>query len=390
MDISEIEILKDFCDTERQNQIIDVVLNSGSIKQGSKDSGIPIRTIYRIIKDIKRNRNESYVPPHDSVTHPNIPEGYRIKGVSNMVENALGKPMWVKTERDDIELQSCINEYINGLTESLPSLAAVPKPETYAPNLLNQYTITDYHLGMMAWHEETGKDWDIKIAESLFMKWFSAAANMAPPADYAILANIGDLVHFDGIEAVTPAHRNILDSDTRFAKLCRVAARCIVAAVELLLTKHKHVHVIMCDANHDPASEAWMRAWLPIVFKNEPRITIDQSPSSYNAYQFGKVGLFYHHGHKRKQSAVDSVFVRQFREIFGSTKYCYAHMGHLHNDKVIESNLMVIEQHRTLASADAFAAGGGWLSGRSAKVITYHKEYGEVARNTITPEMLGF
>ena len=48
---------------------------------------------------------------------------------------------------------------------------------------------------------------------------------------------------------------------------------------------------------------------------------------------------------------------------------------------------MIVERHRTLAAADAYAAKGGWLSGREAKVITYSKEYGEVFRITINPEM---
>jgi len=49
---------------------------------------------------------------------------------------------------------------------------------------------------------------------------------------------------------------------------------------------------------------------------------------------------------------------------------------------------MYVERHETLAAPDAYAAGGGWLSGRSAKVITYSRRYGEVARSTLRPEMV--
>ena len=49
---------------------------------------------------------------------------------------------------------------------------------------------------------------------------------------------------------------------------------------------------------------------------------------------------------------------------------------------------MKIERHETLAAPDAYAANGGWLSGRSAKVITYHKQFGEVGRLTLRPEMV--
>ena len=78
----------------------------------------------------------------------------------------------------------------------------------------------------------------------------------------------------------------------------------------------------------------------------------------------------------------------KFRDVFGRTVNSYAHMGHLHHERELETNLMLVEQHRTLASPDAYASRGGWLSGRSAKVITYHNKHGEVGRCCITPEMV--
>jgi hypothetical protein len=63
-------------------------------------------------------------------------------------------------------------------------------------------------------------------------------------------------------------------------------------------------------------------------------------------------------------------------------------MGHQHHDKRLETALMTIEQHRTLAAPDAHASRGGWMSGRDAKVISYHREHGEVGRITINPGMV--
>jgi len=49
---------------------------------------------------------------------------------------------------------------------------------------------------------------------------------------------------------------------------------------------------------------------------------------------------------------------------------------------------MTVIQHSTLAARDAYASRGGWLSDRNCKVITYHDTLGEVARNTVRPEMV--
>jgi hypothetical protein len=49
---------------------------------------------------------------------------------------------------------------------------------------------------------------------------------------------------------------------------------------------------------------------------------------------------------------------------------------------------MMVVQHSTLASRDAYAARGGWMSERQCTAITYHTEFGQVCRSTVTPEML--
>jgi hypothetical protein len=144
----------------------------------------------------------------------------------------------------------------------------------------------------------------------------------------------------------------------------------------------------MSDANHDPVSQIWLREFLNVLYENEPRITVDTSPNPYTVYEFGNVMLGFHHGHKRGVNNVSEVFASQFREIYGRTKYTYIHTGHMHHKHVKENPMMVVEQHRTLAPSDAYSARGGWLSGRDAQVITYHKLYGECGRITVSSDML--
>ena len=55
---------------------------------------------------------------------------------------------------------------------------------------------------------------------------------------------------------------------------------------------------------------------------------------------------------------------------------------------VMRSCGVTVIQHPTLAARDAWAARGGWISERQVTAITYSSRFGEVARNTVTPEML--
>ena len=295
---------------------------------------------------------------------------------------------WIRVMPDEAQREAAMRAAVDAFKDDLPRAEPVPAPGSRNTDLLNQYTVTDLHFGMLSWREETGADYDLKIAEQLLLDWFAAAIRQSPDASTAILCQLGDLLHHDAHESVTPAHRNVLDADSRLQKMIRVVIRTMRRIVTMLLEKHQHVHVIMSDANHDPAGGAWLREMFAAFFENEPRVSVDTSPSTYNMFEHGETSLFYHHGHKRKVATVDSVFAGKFREAYGRTKFSYAHLGHLHSDELKSTNLMKVERHETLAGPDAYAANGGWLSGRSAKVITYSKRFGEVGRITLTPEMV--
>lgn len=297
---------------------------------------------------------------------------------------------WIRAMPDDAQRAAAMRAFIEALKDDLPRAEPVAATETAVNDKCNQYTVTDYHFGMMAWGEETGgADTDLKLQEQLWRAWWSYAIEQAPEADTAIFAQLGDLVHFDGLKAITPAHGHVLDSDSRFSKVVRTVIRCVRFAIRELLKKHKNVHLIFSDANHDEAGEVWMRELFAAHFEDEPRVTVDRSPGSFNAFEWGLTSLFYHHGHKKKFKAVDTTWVGRFREIFGRTKFSYGHTGHLHSDEMFTSNTGVrVERHETLAAPSSYEANAGYNSGRSAKVITYSKRFGECGRFTVTPEMV--
>jgi hypothetical protein len=374
--------------TERQSEYIDAVNEYGGFRSAARSLNINHSAIVEAIAVIRRRAATSGYAPEQDMVRP-VPEPFIVRGVSTYY-NAEGKAsgQWVKSKIDDNKLQEMMKAVIDGMKDDIPRLTALPAPALGNDNLLNCYVITDYHLGMLAWDEEAGENWDLDIAQALVVKWFEQAIAQSPNADTAVFAQLSDFLHFDGMDAVTPASKHLLDVDTRFAKVVRSAIRVLRTVIDMLLAKHQHVHIIMADANHDPVSQIWLREWFSVLYENEPRITVDKSPNPYNAYEFGKTALFFHHGHKRKVSNVSEVFAGQFREMFGRTKHAYAHMGHYHSIDVKENNLMIVEQHRTLAPGDAYSARGGWLSGRDAKVITYSKQFGEVSRLTINSDML--
>jgi hypothetical protein len=308
------------------------------------------------------------------------PVGLAIKARS-VLADADGRVLltWNKEGEDKAEQFAAMRAAVEAFKEEIPRALPVAAPAFTIDDLLNQYTITDNHLGALAWNEETrGGDYDLRIGEQLIINWFAAAIAQAPPAKRGVFAQLGDFLHYDSFKSVTPEHQHHLDSDSRYPKMVRAAIRIVRTVIRMLLEKHEIVDVIMCDANHDPAGEVWLREMMAAFYDDEPRIRVDTNPGTYSVIEHGDVSLFYHHGHRRGVKNVDSILVGKFRKVYGRTSLSYAHTGHKHSDELKTTDLMKVEQHETLAAPDAY--GSNWLSGRSAKVITYHKAFGEDGR----------
>ena len=386
----QIDKLIEACNTPNQREILEAWLELGGSNRVASTLKRDPGSIRRTIRQIKARAAKLGLHPDPELTKP-VPDGYKVRGSSTLYRD--GEPIlhWHKTEPDRERQLELYREAIQAMCEDVTPQAPVPftePPHPTSENLVNQYTVTDLHFGMLAWHEETGANWDLKIAESLLVDWFRLAIETSPPARNAILAQLGDLFHHDGLESVTPTSGNALDADSRVQEVVRVVIRVFKQVVTMLLSKYEQVHIVMAEGNHDIYSSVWLRELFASLYENEPRVTVDVSPVPYYSYRHGNVSLFYHHGHKRKPGEVDRVFAARFRDVFGQTQHSYAHMGHQHHDIVTETSIMKVEQHRTLAAPDAHAARGGYNAGRSAKVITYHADHGEVGRLTISPEMV--
>ncbi|WP_277268369.1 metallophosphoesterase [Pantoea septica] len=373
-------------ESEQLDERIKTLLATGMPgRKIAKELGIAERTYYYHRAALAR---QGFSPEHN-MTHT-VPDGFKVKGVSTLY-NKEGQVagQWVKSTEDKERQFQLMMETVAAMCDKLPRVRPITAPSSALQNtdLLNLLVISDYHLGMLSWGEETGDDWNLEIAEKLLVDWFRAAISQAPPAERVVFANLGDLLHFDGMMPVTPASRHVLDADSRFALVVRSAIRVIRNCIDMLLAKHSQVHVIMAEGNHDESSSVWLREMLAALYEKEPRITVDRTPDPYYCVEHGETSLFFHHGHKARIGQLPQIFAAKFRDVFGRTKFSYGHCGHLHHAKVDESNLMVMEQHRTLAAKDAYASRGGWLSGRDAKVITYHRTFGKVGEIVISPEM---
>jgi hypothetical protein len=296
--------------------------------------------------------------------------------------------VWEKESLDREIEERARDEAYQALAQSLPRELPAAAPSAVKDDLCNLYTFTDYHLGMLAWGEEGGDDWDVKIAERTLATGFEAMVAQSPQAHTAVINLQGDFLHTDGLIPETPGHKHVLDADSRYPKIVEVAIRAIRRLVGFALERHSEVRLIIAEGNHDESGSVWLRQMFAALYDMEPRVSVDTAALPFYTFLWGETFLGFHHGHKVKNEALPLLFAAQFRKEWGQTSKAYLHCGHRHHCDEKEYNGATVVQHPTLAARDAYAARGGWIAERAAQSITYSKRFGQVGRVYVCPEML--
>ncbi len=380
-----------WCDSDVQTNVIAAILVSdGNMRKAARELGYHHSKVQRIAARVEmKAARGGFAPGH---FEKGVAPGYTMGKVTvHRDKNGQILNTWERqspnAEAQEAAMRAAFEELSKELPRQFPIPFAQPDPDAGA-DLLNLFTITDYHLGMLAWEKETGADWDLEIAEDLLYRAFEKLIVGAPAAKVAIINQLGDFLHTDGLKALTPEHGHLLDADSRFQKIVAVAVRVLRRLINLALETHEHVHVILAEGNHDMVSSIWLRTMFAALYEDEPRVTIDDTPVPYYVYVWGETLIGAHHGHLAKGSSLPGLFAAKFRKEWGRTTRAYIHVGHRHHQETKEYPGALIVQHSTLAAPDAYAARGGWMNDRQMKRYTYHTSFGEVGQEVVTPDMV--
>jgi len=383
--------LRERLPTLEQRELFDLLSSGMSWQQAATQRKVNVRNVGCMASRMRRFLlGIGYDPEHSMTLVSPTPQF--LKGRSALVSvgedgTETTKLYWNKTNTTKEQQAQTVLDAITAASAGMKPFAKVATPKATTNDLLTVYTITDFHLGAYCWADETGASWDMRIAETVLLNAVSDMMNGSPAAETAVFAQIGDLLHWDGLLALTPTAKNVLDADTRFPLLVETAIRVLLKAVEMLLHKHKRVHVIMAEGNHDMASSVWLRAIMQSMFRDNARVTVDSSPWPFYCYVHGRTFIGWHHGHLQKMEQLPMLFATdpKFKTEYGNCLHTYIHTGHMHHQRVIERGGILVEQHPTLSARDAHGARGFLYSNRATKAITYHKEQGETIRCTVRP-----
>jgi hypothetical protein len=318
----------------------------------------------------------------DSGPEYEIPEGHVVKGESALVDpDGRVLARWVKTRENGapaiIEaLKTAFAEYEG---KSLPSSAAY---DTDA-DILTLYPLPDLHIGMYAWGDETGANYDVDIAVKQAEASVAALVAQSRPSEKAVILGLGDYFHANDAKALTPGSGHSLDVDGRWPKVYAAGAKLAISIIDLAAQKHQSVEVVFLPGNHDPDAAVTLTVALHLYYSNNPRVTIRMEPGMVWYHRFGRCLLGATHGHSIKPDKMAMLLANDCAEDWGQTVHRHFFFGHVHHESVKEVGSVKVESFNSPAARDAWNAGQGYRAGRSMNAVTFHKERGEIGRHRL-------
>ena len=298
-------------------------------------------------------------------------------------DGTLKPKVWWKKNNGKVdratEIEGVLNRVDASEIEPLSSLQC--ESEHVDSDTCTIYPVADLHLGMHAWREETGIDYDLKIASSAFRAGISSLldSESVSPSKRGVIAFLGDFMHIDSYKAITPENGHLLDADTRYGKIFERAYALTIAAIKRVAAVHKEVTVFFLQGNHDRASSTAIQVALRYLFAENERIDIAREFSRHAFFRFGKNLTGFHHGDINRKEL--PMIMADESPFWSECPFRLWLHGHIHQGGRVEGRGCTVEGIESITPSDAWSSSRGYGKKHSSMVsIRQHKDYGEVQR----------
>lgn len=375
-------VLRDFADTDRQQEVLSAVIKHGSNTKAAEVLKCNRRSVDKMIQRLSRRAASQGVAPHRDLIHQTA-EGFNAKRISTAYkEDGSVALQWVIQEPDKQSLQQRLNYMLEGLKDDLTGFKkAVKEPSKINADYLSMYIVGDHHFGMLADSETKldDDDWDVKIASQILLDSTERLASRVGNTEIGILLNVGDFFHADSSKNETTAGTRV-DVDTRIGKTFKLGGRLFQILIDKMLRTHKQVVVINVRGNHDSDMACHLSSCLEILYDKEPRVNVLPNYSKFIHYQWENNLFVFHHGDRIKHEQILQTVIKNLDNEWSQSKNRYCHLGHIHHHTAREVGSMHFEHWGSLTSTDQWHSDSGYGAERSMTAVVYHKDHGEDSR----------
>lgn len=257
------------------------------------------------------------------------------------------------------------------------------------------FGLFDVHFGKLCWEPETGSNYDLRIAETLYANAVEDLLAVAGRREIErILLPVGnDFYHFDNPQHTTTAGTR-MDTDGRLAKVFVAGKMAVVHAIERMMAIAP-VDVVWVPGNHDATTSYFLIETLNSWFRNTKSVTVDtNSLSTRKYYRYGNSLLGLTHGDSEPVASLPGLMAGEARRDWAVTE-CHEWLtGHWHHERkwttkeTQQTDATVIRTLHSLSGTDAWHHRKGFVHAKkAAEVLYYAKDAGYVGQDIVTARL---
>lgn len=289
------------------------------------------------------------------------------------------------------EIQEAVKAVYAEMKKYAPKYQKLKRTVSKGNPSLAVFGLFDSHFGKLCWKPETGTDYDLKIAETLYKNAvIDLVARCGNRNIDSIVLPIGnDFFHVDNKQNTT--YRGTpQDVDGRYVKIFSAGKLAVIWAVEELM-KIADVKVMWIPGNHDPTISYHLCETLDSWFHNTPHVEVDVGPSSRKYHMWHDTLLGFTHGDTIKPHDLPGLMSIEQSENWSKATCREWLLGHMHRSRewvtkgtdTFQGTTVRVLQ--SLAGTDAWHHEQGFVGQRrAAEVYFYEKEIGYVG-HTVVP-----
>ena len=247
--------------------------------------------------------------------------------------------------------------------------------------------IFDLHLGKLSWHEETGENYDNKIAKERFIDSINVLCEYAKPFEIEqIVFPVGnDFFNSDSDYPYPQTTKGTpQENDLRWQKSFRMGRQMVCDAIDFL-SKIAPVYVPVIPGNHDYQKTFYLGDVLEVKYENNSNVKIDNSPRSRKYFQYYTTMIGFTHGRASNEGERRLLMLMPQEQpiMFSQTKYREWHLGDIHHKRRVgeeDYSGIVLRYMRTLKGADEWENRKGYVGSiGGAEAYVWDRERGMVA-----------
>ena len=314
--------------------------------------------------------------------------------------NILVTPLWQVKVWLKVKASWSVDEFRQLLREDFKALKPSyrkPKVAATTNEVVGVLCIFDHHFGKLAWEEESGSNYDLKIAQERYI----AASNdllgrfkkEKPERIVYVVGN--DFLHVDQGRTNSTTKGTQVDTDGRWQKAYRVGLQCAIRTADLARTIAP-VDIVCVSGNHDAEKLFCLGEALRCRYEDCEDVTVDNSANEFSYYRYGVNLIGFTHGDglndaKKKQLA--NKMAVDCPVDWSETKCREWFLGHLHRERETvwehrqsdSVQKVTIRECPALCGSDAWHTKNMYMSSLGAELHMYRKDSGRYGYLTFSP-----